>query len=501
MTAPGTPARAALARPPRILAALPRRLLWLEMRRNAMSWMLPLLVALFGVLTYRQSMALPALWSVRTGPFQHDHALPEFAPFAAGIAAWMGSRNGRRDTTELVAVTARSRWTSLLTTWAATTIWALLGYLACVAVLYGVTAGQVTWGAPPLWPVAVGATAVVAFCALGFGAGTALPGWFTAPMAAVATFLVLVVGQVALQHNSTYALLSLISSTAYSTPDSGNFYQYLPDLPIAQIMLLGGFALTVLAGLGLPRNSGGAWARRAAAVLTLSGLAAVGTSCYLVGTAQVTAEGVVIPDLHDAASDQPVRYTAVCSHSAAIPVCLHPAYRAYLPEVTAALAPVLSQVAGLPGAPASVDQSAAYINSLPGSGSRQPLGMETITGKPPELDIPLGTDQPGQVSTSDFTSQVRMGATVVIIAALIEPQQGARHGLAHVSLAQQAIAAAIFQVVGVSLDALPEAPQPGTAAYTAAQRFASLPAATRHQWLAAHLTALKHGQISLKELP
>jgi hypothetical protein len=503
MSATGTPALAGAARAARIPAAWPGRLLGLELRRNAMAWMVPLLVALFWLLTYRQCMALPALWSVRTGPFQHDHALPEFAPFAAGVSAWMGSRDGRRGTTDLVAATARPRWTGLLTAWAATTAWALLAYLACVGVLYAITAAQVSWGSAPLWPAAVGAAGVVAFCALGFAAGAVLPGWFTAPLAAVLTFLVLVAGQVALQHNSTYALLSLISSQAYATPDSGNFYHYLPDLPIAQIMLLGGLAAAALAGLGLPAAAGGAGVRRAAALIMLAGLAAAGTSCYLAGTAQVTDEGVIIPALHDASASQPIRYTPVCGRSAAIPVCIHPAYRAYLPEVTAALQPILSQVRGLPGAPAGVAQSATYIRSLPGNSGQQPptSGMGTLTGTPPELDIPLGSDQPGQVPASDFTSQVRTDATVVIVDTLIEPQPGTTQGPAHDSPAQQAVAAAIFAAAGVPQQALPQTPLPGTVAYTASQRFAALPAATRHHWLATHLTALKNGQITLAELP
>ena len=59
----------------------------------------------------------------------------------------------------------------------------------------------------------------------------------------------------------------------------------------------------------------------------------------------------LIPALHDAANDRPISYTPVCGHAAGLPVCLNPAYRSYLPDVTAALAPVAGEVAGLPGAP------------------------------------------------------------------------------------------------------------------------------------------------------
>ena len=48
---------------------------------------------------------------------------------AIGAAAWMGSREGRRSITDLVAGTARPRWSRQLATWAATTAWAELACL------------------------------------------------------------------------------------------------------------------------------------------------------------------------------------------------------------------------------------------------------------------------------------------------------------------------------------------------------------------------------------
>ena len=60
----------------------------------------------------------------------------------------MGSREGRRGIADLVAGTARPRWSRQLATWAATTAWAELGCLACVAVVYVITARQASWGGP-----------------------------------------------------------------------------------------------------------------------------------------------------------------------------------------------------------------------------------------------------------------------------------------------------------------------------------------------------------------
>jgi hypothetical protein len=59
--------------------------------------------------------------------------------------------------------------------------------------------------------------------------------------------------------------------------------------------------------------------------MTAAGLLAAGTAVVRAGTGKLDAHGMIaIPALHDTASDQPVRYTPVCSHTA-IPVCLNPA--------------------------------------------------------------------------------------------------------------------------------------------------------------------------------
>src|SRR5216117_2527380 len=109
-----------------------------------------------------------------------------------------------------------------------------------------------------------------------------------------------------------------------------------------------------------PRAAGAAplTAGRAAAVVTLAGVAAAGTAIGLAGTAWRGPHGMVVPALHDAANDRPIASTPVCGRVAGVPVCLNPAYRRYLPDVTAALRPVLAEVADLPGASARAIQVA-----------------------------------------------------------------------------------------------------------------------------------------------
>lgn len=481
------------------------RLLRLELRRNAMIWVLPLLALLFWFDTYQRATVMPPLWTVRSMTMQW-RAMFEFLPFAAGVAAWMGSREGRRRITDLIGVTARPRWARQLATWAATFCWAEAVYLGCAAVLFGVTAARATWGGPLWWPLAVGTACIAAACALGFAAGSLLSSRFTPPLAVVVILVLLVVvDPVVTARYEAYGRLSPLPTNTLGS-SLGIFYPFAPDISIVQMMFFGGIAVALLGALGLPALSGGRWLRGAAAAVTVAGLAAVGTGYGLAGTSYGTFNGVVVPGLHNAASDRAIPYTPACSRGAAVPVCLHPAFSSYLPALTAALGPLLGEVAGLPGAPARVTQS--------NMSETKPIGG-TIGGSPPVLylnvAVPVDTNR---YSTADFTDQLQMEAAIAIMQGVagIDPAGG--------SPAQQAVAAGLLKAAGVPLappagppgpgehrpgeappDAVPAQPAPGTPVYAAAQRFAALPAATRHAWLATHLSALRAGHITLAQIP
>jgi hypothetical protein len=520
MTAGTAPATHPRAR--RVPLASPARLLLLELRRSPMLGMLPLLAILFWVSTYRPSMSNPPFWNVRSGILQ-SHTLLPFAPLLAGTAAWAGARDGRRGITDLVNATAIPRWAGQLVLWASATCWAMVAYLAGVAVLYGVTAHEGARGGPLWWPAAVGAATVAASCALGFAAGATFPGWFTAPLAAVVMFLALAGGAFAAQANATYAQIWPLNVQGPFPVDSyGIFYPYLPDLPIAQVMFLAGLAAAALGTLGLPRAVGGPLLRGAAAVLTVAGLAAAGTAVGLAGTARVEPHGIVIPALHDAASDRPLPYSPVCSHSA-VPVCVHPAYRPFLPAVTTALRPVLDEVAGLPGAPVRVTQ-VAVTTVRQGHGNSVEFGLPAISGSPPVLLLPLtGLSLPGEGNTpvARFTRQLQAQGAPSILNALVGlPNHEGLYGgggpgqtglgvprPARGTSAQLAVAAALAKVAGLlataSLGQPPpgNGPPPGGAMLAAIRRFAAMPAPARHAWLASHATALRGGRITLSEIP
>jgi hypothetical protein len=496
-------------RPPRAATAVPLtpvRLLRIELRRSPMPLILPLIAALFWFDSYRPSTSQAPFWMLRTfWNMGQGHTIIDFGPIVAGMAAWIGSRDGRRGMDDLVTATARPRWAAQLATWAATAIWAVGAYLVFVGVMFAVYAHQGVQGSPPWWWVAVGATAVAAFSAAGFAVGAFFPSRFAAPLAAFGGFLVMMMSsQTGFRDTSGWALILPTNSNGNYQPVTGIFYPYLPDLPIARMMLLAGIAVAALGLLGLPAGAGGPWLRRSAAAVTLAGVAAAGTAAGLADTAQLGPHGMIIPALHDAANDRPIPYTPVCGRAAGVPVCLNPAYRSTLPDVTAALRPVLSEVTGLPGTPVRVVQVAGTYSSGEGGGG----GVMTISGSPPVLRMPLdAVGLPGAFGATQFADQLR----------LLSVHAFAGAGTGAGTLAQQAVQAALLQGAGVPFAAQPKVlyaspfagsyrtvsgPGPATGpVYAAARRLAALPAATRHAWLASHLAALRSGQLTLAQLP
>ena len=502
-------------RMPRATGAVPlnaARLLRVELRRNTMPLILPLIAALFWFDSYRTSTGTSPLYAERTfWNLGQGHTIVDFGPFVAGVAAWMGSRDGRRGLADLVTATARPRWAAQLATWAATAIWAVAAYLVFVGVMFAMYAYQGVAGTPPWWWVAVGATAVAAFSAAGFAIGAYWPSRFAAPVAAFGAFLAMFASfQIGFSHTSGWALILPTNSNGSfdgsARGDAGIYYPWLPDLPMARIMFLAGIAVAALGLAGLPARAGGRWLRRAAAVITLAGATLTCTAVGLAGSAKVTAEGVVIPALHDAANDAPIAYTPACGRSDGVQVCLNPAYEQWLPDMTAALAPVLTEVSGLPGAPVRATQVAASYASG-GDGPPQPM---TVSGNPPVLRMQLGVlhmpgpcDFCGAVSANQFAGEVR----------LLFAHDFAGAGSGPGSPAQQAVQAALLKGAGVpfaaqprlmaitdSFPAAPPAPATGPV-YTAARRLAALPAGARHAWLATHLAALRAGQLTLEDLP
>ncbi len=357
------------ARPPRAVTLPPAgRLLWIEVKRNAVLWVLPLLALLVYVDTYRTVSAYPPVWTVRALAVP-DRLLVDFAAFAGGFCAWAGSREGRRKTEDLLGTTARPAWTRQLAALAGTMFWLVLAFLVAVAALYIQIARVAAWGGPPLWPVAVGLVALVTICVVGFTAGALFPGRFTAPLVAVGAVVLHLVGTHAVNDPNMPNLHDLLSLGANVPPyDMGVFYRVPLDVPIAQVMFMGGIAVAAVgvlalspalrhvAGRGSPPGGTGRWLRGVSVALVAAGSGRVGDRVQPDRDGQADRGRRNIPALHDAAhAARPVPYTPDCAKTG-FEVCVHPAFGTYLGAVAAALDPVAAEIAGLPGAPVRAEQ-------------------------------------------------------------------------------------------------------------------------------------------------
>ncbi|HEX6453675.1 MAG TPA: hypothetical protein VF060_29940 [Trebonia sp.] len=504
------------------------RMLRLEIKRSAMVWMLPLLAALFVFDPYRTATGYPPVWTIHTSVVLNK-LLPDFIIFTSGFSAWAGSREGRRHAGDLLGTTARPAWMRHIAALCGAVFWALGGFLVAVVVLYVRTASVATWGGPPLWPVAVGTVAMITVCAVGYTAGALFPGRFTAPIVAVGITVLDLYGfrrAVAEQNYGFWQAAAsngtqLLSPTRdVPAPDAGVFYHVAPDISIVQVMFMGGLTLAALGVLGLsPRTGGvgfrgvldfasgaGPRVRTVATAVLVAGVAAAVTAVALTETAKPAISGWDIPALHSAASDRPVPYTPDCSGGTGrgISACVHPAFGGYLADVSGALAPVLREVRGLPGAPVRATQIPG--NTLPSS-VLYGNGSGVITGSPSVYEFTLNNTVGLAGTVPGQFQQLRQDLLQRLVSG--PPSgDGAVSGSGAGADTQQAVVIALLAAVGSrpASQQGPASPQ-GSASpqqetiNAAAKRFERLSASARHAWLASNLPALRAGRVTLAQLP
>ena len=517
-----TAVTARAARPARNRSRLPLlavRIVWMEVRHSAFVWAIPLLAVLFIYDPLRTASHYPALWTLRASVVP-DKLWPLFVPFAAGISAWAGSREGRHNVGDLLAATSRPAWTRQLCSLVGTLAWVLAAFGAGVAVLYVSIAQAASWGGPPVWPAAAGAVSLAAVCALAFTLGAVFPGRFTAAIVAVAIsmFAVAVFSRTVSEGGTSVFALS--PDGIVPGNDAGVFYPVAPDVSIVQVMFFAGCTLGAVGLLGLsPRTGGAGWRgaldlasgggarlRAVAAAVFTAGIALAVAGFGLAATARVSpvTGGIEILALHDSASDKPIAYTPVCADaSGGFRVCLHPAYRSYLSQALGSFGPVMAEVSGLPGVPVrAVDVSGQALPPV----VLQANANGVVTGNPPVYEFSMDDalpQQSDQARLRDGFRQDIVHAVIVGPAGHMTADGGFQQDLG--TPAQQATEDGLLKAIGsqpypvYGPDGNPVAPpRPVTAA---AARFALLPAATRHAWLTAHLAALKAGHIALARIP
>jgi hypothetical protein len=171
--------------------------------------------------------------------------------------------------------------------------------------------------------------------------------------------------------------------------------------------------------------------------------------------------------------------------------------------VTVAVAPELTEFAGLPGAPARISQVAAVYRQEPGN------GISVSGGGTSPAEFVLPDEVPGRLGTTgaEFAAQLDEGLGLQLVSDVILGGEGRQSASARPSEAALAVIAGSvrFPPSVESRDLAPLygrlLPQPGSPAGRAARRFAALSPAARHAWLAGHLAALRAGRVSLAQLP
>ncbi len=457
-------------------------LLRLELRRSPALLFFPALV-LISWWTARQTLPVRvSLWpetSVAIGD-----GVQLLAPLMGALAAWIAGRDRRRGIEELLATTPRPPAGRDLTVWASTALWSAAAYMTVAAILMGSAYVGATWGGP-LWPpILVGLITMLAASTLGYAAGSYIPGRLTAPLLGLALFII--------QMAPTYYTSSVAHLSPLAYPFRADVWRGLyPDITASQMLWLAGLVGLGLAAIRL-RHSRGAlsWA-------------------LLLGACAVSAAGATAllnTRYYDDPSQAPaIPYEAVC-RDAAVPVCMHPAYKAMLPETAALLDRVLEPLAGVPGAPRRAEQG--QILEFTDDGV-----LRMNLGNAARFDYGYEMDMSGIVS-------------LLVSDPEAEPEMISREGMGEVcgtaeceaywsegggQQAQRVLYAWLMKQLRLELVEIESPygsmgfgapPSLGSAAADAAlKRFSALTPDQRRQWLMEHYADLRVGKVAVEELP
>lgn len=445
------------------------RLLRIEMRRSLGFWLLLAAPVLIWFAFLQGLPRLAPLW-FETSVLVRN--LVTFAgPLLAGAAAWMAGRDRRRGIEDLLATTPRPAFARALATWAGTTAWGALIYIAIGGGIVTLSWLRATWGGPFVGPMFVGLVAIPAHAALGFAFGRHLPSRFTAPLVTVALFF----GQVFVgEQHAWYAFLSPMVSLSTSV-----WYGVRPNLTLQQVLFLLGVIGLSLGSLALreQRNRVTGGVCLIAALATVAGVAIIRHDAPTAGGQQLSLDARY-------RTLQSIPYQPVC-RDAPVPVCVHPAYQPYLDETTGVINRLAAPVLGLPGVPTRAEQGYANITgntdatvlwfALYPQAEYRNLAVNVtlwLTRDPAVHSNQASTNCPGDNRGSCNFARVAIGRWLLRQAGL--PDEG--------------VLIAFSEGYG----------DPTT---PAVERFAALDPAQQREWLRAHFADLRAGKVRLEDLP
>ncbi|MGX1881227.1 hypothetical protein [Streptomyces sp. NPDC055287] len=295
-----------------------------ELRRGMAPWLGVAVAVTLVVPMLSKAAQWQGSWGETQGQLHSASALLA-GPLAAAAGCWQGGRERRRGTIELRGTTVRTPLAQSLLCLAPLVLWILAGYVAAAAAVFLATWPYSPVGSPLVSFAATDATWIGTAATLGFVAGRLIPWRLAAPV--VAAFMYVTVGFPSYV-DSNIQYLSPASSTDADT--------YLPVWWHGPVMIVW------LGGPGFAALLAYAARRRSTALLPLAGaLAAAGLITH-------TGSGIW--------QKAPAVTRAMCSTT--VPrICVSGLDGVRLPDVSRALAGVVSRLEGVDGAPvAYLDQ-------------------------------------------------------------------------------------------------------------------------------------------------
>ncbi|MET9829132.1 hypothetical protein ABZ078_07435 [Streptomyces sp. NPDC006385] len=262
-------------------------------------------------------------------------------PLALAAGCWQGGRERRRRTEDLLATAVRGRLARFLAAALPVAVGAAAGYAVAAALALLATRLYATGDEPDLVAPVTDAVTLAAAALIGHVLGRLLPWRLTAPLLAVAGYVVL--GVVAYDSRGPLRHLSPIGYT--SNTELPVWWQ-----PLAMVVWTGGVG--------------------AAAVL---GYAARHRFTALLPLAAATAAGALLVQTGDGLwHTNPVTRRQVCDTSTSPQICVNARYEKLLPQVTDALSGLTGRLDGVQNLP-------VRFTDLPGEPGPDEVDLPMIT--------------------------------------------------------------------------------------------------------------------------
>ncbi len=333
-------------------------LLWIEIRRSQGYWLLPLMVGLGIFMNRNMSGDGVVLWPDLSTWTMQSYMI--VGPLAAALAAWIVDRDRRRRVQGLVETMATSPFRRDVVHVATAAFWGLVGY-GLIAAWYGFQGvREATWGGPDLALIGTGALAIVILTGVGFIVGRLVRGKFSPILAVAVAFFVAAapdfIQELTRNRSETYTDLAIRPLTPWGlVGDRGTdiYSRFAPGYLSSALLWLTGAAAVVLCVIALLRG----WRRN------WSAWAALAASCAV---ALFGANLVMAYDdgySYSFENDLRIPFTWSCETTAAVEVCVHPAYESRLEESTRGIDAVVAPLVGLADVPTRWQQNSPFGRS------------------------------------------------------------------------------------------------------------------------------------------